>query len=536
MSTTVELYDTTLRDGAQAEGVSFTLVGKLRVAQRLDAFGVDYIEGGYAGSNPKDMEFFAQARQLNLRHARIVAFGSTRRAKRSADEDEGLAALLKAETPAVAIFGKSWRLHVHEVLRTSEEENLRMIADTIRRLKGAGREVIYDAEHFFDGWRDSPEYAARTLASAREAGADVLVLCDTNGGTMPHEIEAITAEVVRRFGGRIGIHAHNDSEMAVANSLAAVRAGAQHVQGTINGFGERCGNANLISLVPNLVVRLGCTCLRPDALRELKAVSEFVYEMADIRPYPRQPFVGDSAFAHKAGVHADAVRKCPRAYEHIDPALVGNERRILVSELSGASNVFLKAVEMGLAMDRDSPEVRTVLRELERLERSGYQFEAAEASFRLLVEKVLKRHRSFFSLDAFRVIVEKRRAGEPCISEATVKLHVDGQPVHTVGEGDGPVDALNQALRKALEPFYPVVRDVKLVDYSVRILDPQAATAAKTRVLIESSAGGRTWSTIGVSDNIIEASWEALVDGIEYKLFLDEQSRASSAPTDPPGP
>ncbi len=530
MSTTIEIYDTTLRDGAQAEGITFTLTGKLHVAQRLDAFGVDYIEGGYAGSNPKDMEFFREASRLGLRRARLVAFGSTRRARRRAEEDEGLNALLEAGTGTVAIFGKSWRLHVREVLRTSEEENLRMIADSVRRLKAAGREVIYDAEHFFDGWRDSSEYAARTLAAAREAGADVLVLCDTNGGTMPHEIEAMVAEVVRRFGGRIGIHAHNDSELAVANSIAAVRAGATHLQGTINGFGERCGNANLVSLIPNLVLRMGCTCLRPDALRELKAVSEFVYEMADIRPYSRQPFVGDSAFAHKAGVHADAVRKCPRAYEHVDPALVGNERRILVSELSGSSNVFLKAVEMGLAMDRDSPDVRAVLRELERLERSGYQFEAAEASFRLLIEKVLKRHRSFFSLEAFRVIVEKRRAGEPCISEATVKLRVDGQPVHTVGEGDGPVDALNQALRKALEPFYPAVSDVKLVDYSVRILDPQAATAAKTRVLIESSSGGRTWSTIGVSDNIIEASWEALVDGIEYKLFLDEQSRSGSSP------
>lgn len=524
MSPRVEIYDTTLRDGAQGEGVCFTPAGKLQVAQRLDAFGMDYIEGGFAGANEKDMDFFRSVRRLPLRQARIAAFGSTRRARHTAATDPGLAALVETGAPVATIFGKSWRLHVRDVLRASDEENLRMIADSVRFLKDRGLEVIFDAEHFFDGWRDDADYAARTLAAARKAGADALVLCDTNGGSLPAWVAAVTGEVVRRFGGRIGIHAHNDCELGVANSLAAVDAGATQVQGTLNGIGERCGNANLTSIIPCLILKMGRTCLRPDSLADLRALSRFLCEMADLRPDGRQPFVGDSAFAHKAGMHADAVRKNARAYEHIDPAWVGNERRVLVSELSGASSVLLKAVELGLNMSRETPEVRSILKELERLEKRGYQFEAADASFKLLVQKVLKQHRPFFQLEEFRVIVEKRRAGEPCISEATVKLKVGDQIVHTVGEGDGPVDALNQALRKALKPFYPSVQDVRLVDYSVRILDPKAATAAKTRVMIESAAGAQSWNTVGVSDNIIEASWEALVDGIEYKLFLDEQA------------
>ena len=529
MSRRIEIYDTTLRDGAQGEGVYFSGPGKLQVAQRLDALGVDCIEGGYAASNPRDMEFFREIRRIPLKHARIAAFGSTRRAKLGVGEDPGVQALLEAETPVATLFGKSWMLHVREILRTTDDENLRMIADTVRVLKEHGREVVYDAEHFFDGYKDNADYALRTLRTAREAGADVLVLCDTNGGSLPEEIAEITAAVVRADGGRIGIHAHNDGDLAVANSLAAVRAGAGHIQGTINGFGERCGNANLCSIVANLSLKLGLDCLQPGTLPDLRAVSDFVYEMADVRPSARAPFVGASAFAHKAGIHADAVRKNRRAYEHIEPGAVGNDRRILVSELSGASNVFLKAVELGIHMDRDAPEVRQILRELERLEKDGYQYEAADASFKLLIQKVLKRHRAFFHLEGFRVMVEKRQAGERCISEATVKLRVGDQTVHTVGEGDGPVDALNQALRKALEPFHPSVRDVKLTDYSVRILDPKEATAAKTRVLVESAAGSHTWNTIGVSDNIIEASWEALVDGIEYKLFLDEQAGRTPA-------
>jgi 2-isopropylmalate synthase len=530
MSRRIEIYDTTLRDGAQSPRVFFSEAGKLQIARRFDAFGMDYIEGGFPASNPKDAGFFQEAARMSWTTSRVVAFGSTRRARMSVGEDPGLRVLLETPVPAVAIFGKAWRLHVRDVLKTTDAENLRMVSDSVRALKAAGREVVFDAEHFFDGYRDNAAYAMAVLDAAREAGADVLVLCDTNGGSLPDAVAQITREVVQRFGGRIGIHAHNDGELAVANTLAAVQAGAVHVQGTINGFGERCGNANLCSIIPNLVLKMGLDCTAARSLKELRALSELVYELADIPPNPRLPFVGDDAFAHKAGMHADAVRKNPRAYEHILPESVGNQRRILVSELSGASNVLMKAIEMGLHLDRDSKEVRDILRELERLERQGYQFEAADASFKLLVQKVLRKHRAFFHLDGFRVIVEKRRAGEPCVSEATVKLRVNDELVHTVGEGDGPVDALNRALRKALIPFYPSIREVRLVDYSVRILDAKADTAAKTRVLIESAAGRDHWNTMGVSDNIIEASWDALVEGIEYKLLLDEQEGKTSSP------
>lgn len=532
MKRRIAIYDTTLRDGAQGEGISFSASGKIRVAKRLDEFGVDYIEGGFAGSNPKDQEFFHEIRKETLTHARICAFGSTRRAGTPAGEDAGLRALLDADTPVCTVFGKSWRLHVNEVLRTSEEENLRMIEDTVRYLKERGKEVIYDAEHFFDGYKDSPLYARATLEAARKGGADALVLCDTNGGSLPHEVYGITREMVEVFGDRVGIHTHNDSELAVANSLEAVRAGASHVQGTINGYGERTGNANLCSIVANLILKMGCDCLKEGALRQLRAVSLFVDEMANLRPNRKQPYVGDSAFAHKAGMHVDGIRKVARSFEHVPPESVGNERRILVSELSGASNVFLKAVEMGLSLTRESPEVKQILRELERLEKEGYEFEAAEASFRLLVQKVLKAHRPFFDLEGFRVIVEKRRRDEPCLSEATVKLSVKGQKELTVGEGHGPVDALNAALRAALTRFYPEIQQVVLTDYRVRILDPESATAAKTRVLIESTDGRETWGTVGVSENIIEASWEALVDSVEYKLFLEEK-KAGKSGSDP---
>ena len=523
MKKRIAIYDTTLRDGAQGEGINFSGAGKIRVALMLDELGLDYIEGGYAASNPRDMEFFHTIRKEKLTHAKIAAFGSTRRANLSVGEDAGTRALLDADTPVATIFGKSWRLHVSEVLRTTEEENRAMITDTVRLLKERGKEVVYDAEHFFDGHKDSPEHAVATLRAARDAGADLLVLCDTNGGSLPHEIHGITAEMVKRFGGCIGIHTHNDGDLGAANAIESVRAGAVHVQGTVNGYGERTGNANLCSIVPNLVLKMGCDCLREGTLRRLREVSLFVDEMADVRPNRRQPFVGDSAFSHKAGMHVDGVRKTARSFEHIDPAQVGNERRILISELSGASNVFLKAVEMGLAVTKQSPEVKEVLRDLERLEKEGYELKAAEASFRLLVQKVLKAHRPFFDLEGFRVIVEKRRRDEPCLSEATVKLTVNGETELTVGEGDGPVDALNAALRQALTRFYPGIADVVLTDYRVRILDPEEATAAKTRVLIESTDGAQTWGTVGVSGNIIEASWEALVDGVEYKLFLEEE-------------
>ena len=521
----IEIYDTTLRDGAQGEGISFSGAGKIKVAKRLDEFGVDYIEGGYAASNPKDMEFFHAIKKEKLKHAKIAAFGSTRRANISCSEDVGTKALLEADTPVCTIFGKSWRLHVHEVLRTTEDENRAMIADTVRHLKAHGKEVIYDAEHFFDGFKDSREHALSTLKAAFDAGAHRLVLCDTNGGSLPSFIAGVTKEIIAMFGDCVGIHAHNDAELGVANSLEAIAAGARHVQGTINGFGERIGNANLVSIIPNLALKMGFTVLQPDSLKHLRDVSLLVSELANQRPSMKQPFVGASAFAHKAGMHVDGVRKIASSFEHIDPASVGNERRILVSELSGTSNVFLKAVEMGLNLDKNAPEVKEILHELERMEKRGYEFEAAEGSFKLLIQKVLKRHKPFFKLEGFRVIVGKHKLDEASISEATLKLDINGEKTLTVGEGDGPVDALNAALRAALVKFYPAIKDVQLVDYNVRILDPETATAAKTRVLIESTDGHQTWGTVGVSSNLIEASWEALVDSVEYKLFLEEAKK-----------
>lgn len=521
----VFIYDTTLRDGAQAEGVTFSPVAKIHVAKMLDSFGVDYIEGGFAASNPKDMAFFKDIKKENLKHAKIAAFGSTRRANVKVEEDKGTAALLEADTPVCTIFGKSWLLHVTEVLKTTPEENLAMIEDTCRFLKENGKEVIYDAEHFFDGYKDSPEYALQSLEAAVKGGADCLVLCDTNGGMMPHAVYEVTDLVRSTFGVAVGIHTHNDSETAVANAMESVRAGAVHVQGVINGFGERCGNCNLVSIVANLNLKTEKTCLAdPSQLTNLKAVSKFVNEQANLRDNQRAAFVGDSAFAHKAGMHVDGVRKVSHSFEHVSPELVGNDRRILISELSGASNVMDKLVEMGLDnIDRKSPEVRDILQTMEKMEKGGYVYEAADASFKMLIKKVLKEHKSFFELDGFRVMVEKRGKNEPCISEATLKLNVDGKKAFTVGEGDGPVDALNMALRNALREFYPSIKDVHLADYRVSILDPEEATAAKTRVVIESSDGENSWGTVGVSENIIEASWEALVDGVEYKLFLNEE-------------
>ena len=521
----VFIYDTTLRDGAQAEGVTFSPVSKIHVAKALDAFGVDYIEGGYAASNPKDMAFFRDIKKEKLRHAKIAAFGSTRRAGVKIEEDRGTRALLEADTEVCTIFGKSWLLHVTEVLKTTPEENLAMIEDTCRFLKEHGKEVVYDAEHFFDGYLDSPEYALQTLEAAARGGADVLVLCDTNGGRLPHEVFEIAATVREKLGIAVGIHTHNDSELAVANALEAVRAGAVQVQGTINGFGERCGNCNLVSVVANLILKTGKTCLAdPERLSTLKELSKFVNEKAGLRDNPRAAFVGDSAFAHKAGMHVDGVRKVSRSFEHVPPESVGNQRRILISELSGASNVMEKLLEMGLDnIDRKSPEVRKILQALEKMEKEGYVYETADASFKMLIKKVLEEHRSFFELEGFRVIVEKRSKDDPCLSEATLKLRVDDKTAFTVGEGDGPVDALNMALRRALAEFYPSIQDVHLADYRVSILDPEEATAAKTRVVVESSDGNSSWATVGVSENIIEASWEALVDGVEYKLFLEEE-------------
>jgi len=523
----VFIYDTTLRDGAQAEGVTFSPVAKLHVAQMLDSFGVDYIEGGFAASNPKDMAFFREIKNVELKNAKIAAFGSTRRAGIAVEEDRGAQALIEADTEVCTIFGKSWLLHVEEVLKTTADENLAMIEDTCRFLKAHGKEVVYDAEHFFDGFKDEPEYALKTLQAAVKGGADVLVLCDTNGGCLSHEVFAITERVKESFSVPVGTHTHNDSETGVANAMEAVRAGAVHVQGTINGFGERCGNCNLVSVIANILKKTELTCLAdPQQLKNLKAVSQFVNEQANLRDNQRAAYVGDSAFAHKAGMHVDGVRKAAASFEHVPPDEVGNSRRILISELSGASNVMEKLFEMGLDnIDRKSPEIRNILSKMEQMEQEGYVYESADASFKMLIKKVLKEHKNFFDLEGFRVIVEKRSKDEPCTSEASIKLRVEDEAAFTVGEGDGPVDALNMALRRALSTFFPSIEDVHLADYRVNILDPDEATGARTRVQIESTDGSSNWGTVGVSENIIEASWEALVDGVEYKLFLDEEQK-----------
>ncbi len=519
----VQLYDTTLRDGMQAEGVSLATAGKLKLALKLDEFGVDYIEGGFAASNPKDMEFFAEIKKHHLKKSKIAAFGSTRRANTPIGEDKGTNQLIMADMPVATIFGKSWRLHVTSVLRTTENENLAMIKDTVRYFKVHGREVIYDAEHFFDGYKDSPEFAMRTIKAALDGGADAIVLCDTRGGCLPLEIFDITGAVKRVIPVTIGIHCHNDAEMAVANSIEAVRAGATQVQGTINGFGERCGNANLCAIIPNLKLKMGTEFNQCKDLKELTNISRFVDTLLNVVHDRRLAYVGASAFAHKAGMHVNAVEKTSESFEHIKPKEVGNERRILISELAGGSNILLKAVQMGVEMSRNSPQVKEVLHHLEQLEKKGYEFEGADASFKILIQKVLKKHRSFFDLLGFRVIVEKRGKGELPRSEAIVKLKVGDDVEHRVAEGDGPVNALDNALRLALAKFYPLVAKVTLTDYHVRIIDPKEATAAKTRVIIESTDGEDTWGTVGVSENIIEASWEALVDSVEFKLFKDEE-------------
>jgi len=522
MSTPVCLYDTTLRDGAQGKGISFSPAGKLRVAQALDGFGIDLIEGGYAASNPKDVAFFEDVKRLELTHARIAAFGSTRRANISPSEDAGCQALIAADTPVCTIFGKSWTLHVTDVLRTTPEENLAMIRETVDWLRQQGREVVYDAEHFFDGYKSDRDYALASLAAARDAGAEVLVLCDTNGGTLPHEVFAITREVGEELNVPLGIHAHNDGGCGVANSLESVRAGAVHVQGTINGYGERCGNADLIPVIANLQFKLKEGFSRELKMERLTELSRSIDEIANQRPNPKAAYVGDHAFSHKAGMHVDGVRKNAASFEHVPPESVGNGRHILISELSGTSNVLLKILDMGLEVEKTSPEVKEVLTELERLEKDGYEFEGADASFYMLVQKVLKNHRSFFDVSGYRIINEYRKGEDNHLAEASVKISVDGDVEYTVAEGDGPVNALDQALRKALSRFYPAIAQVRLTDFRVRILDPEHSTQAKTRVLIESTDGHRTWSTTGVSENLIDASWEALVESVEYKLFLDE--------------
>jgi 2-isopropylmalate synthase len=525
----IKIYDTTLRDGAQGEDVSFTVEDKLRIARKLDSLGVQYIEGGWPGSNPRDIQFFREARGLKLQQARLCAFGSTCRVDVEPEDDANIQALLEAETPVVTVVGKTWDLHVEDVLRTTPAKNLEIIEKSLSFLRTRDREVIYDAEHFFDGYKANPVYALETLAAAVRGGAQVVVLCDTNGGSLPSEIGRIVGEVKARLSVPLGIHCHNDSDLAVANSLVAVEAGVSQVQGTVNGYGERCGNANLVSIVPNLVLKMGRSCIPADRLKRLREVARFVDELANLQHNKHQPFVGDSAFAHKGGIHVAAVRRNPLSYEHIDPALVGNDQRILVSDLSGRGNVIAKARELGIPLDEGSPLAAEVLEKMKRLEAEGYAYEGAEASFEILLKKSMGRYRKFFDLVGFRVIDEKRTEGEEPIAEATIMVRVDGVVEHTAANGNGPVNALDAALRKALEKFYPAIRDVRLVDFKVRVLTGQTGTASRVRVLIESTDGEEIWGTVGVSENIIQASWESLVDSIEYKLLRDEGRAAAGA-------
>jgi 2-isopropylmalate synthase len=516
-ASSISLYDTTLRDGTQGEGISFSVQDKIRIADKLTAFGIHYIEGGWPGSNPKDIAFFEEAKGRDWGHAKICAFGSTCRPNVSPAKDPQVLLLLQAATPVVTIVGKSWRLHVEQILGASLEENLRMIRDTVDYLKQAGREVILDAEHFFDGYKEDPDEALAAIAAARDAGADMVVLCDTNGGSMVHEVSEITQKVVNELRLPVGIHTHNDCELGVANALAALRAGASQVQGTINGYGERTGNCNLTSVIPNLQLKLGVEVV-PDLTR-LHELSLFVDELANCQHNIRAAFVGATAFAHKGGLHANAVEKLARSYEHIVPGSVGNRQQILVSELSGQSNVIAKARQLGFQLDKRSPQVGAILKELKRLEHEGYEFEAAEASFELLVRRVLSAPEPFWELLEYHCtyIRSVRNQYETC--EATVKLRVRDQDIYMVAEGDGPVNALDGALRKALIPTYADIHSIRLTDYKVRIIGASSGTAARTRVLIDSSDHKETWSTVGVSDNIIEASWLALVDSYEYRLL-----------------
>ncbi|MFH0926729.1 MAG: citramalate synthase [bacterium] len=524
MNDSVTIYDTTLRDGSQAEGISLSVDDKIMIAQKLDELGIHYIEGGWPGSNLKDATFFSRAKNIKFKTARLAAFGSTHRPKLKVGDDPNLRALIEANTPCITIFGKSWDLHVTDALKIPLEHNLEIINNSLKYLRSKVDTLFYDAEHFFDGYKANPDYAFKTLKAAEDAKADCLILCDTNGGTMPHEIEKIIEVVKKNISTPLGIHTHNDSEMAVANSIAAIRLGIRHVQGTINGYGERCGNANLCSIIPNVKLKLGLDCIPDEQIKLLRKVSRYVSEIANLKHWGHQPYVGDSAFAHKGGIHVSAVQKNNRTYEHIDPELVGNHQRILVSELSGQSNILQKAKEYNINLNRETPEVKKLLEELKQLEHQGFQFEGAEGSFELLMKRHLGLYTPYFDLVGFRVIIEKREHDQGSISEATIKVRVNNIIEHTAANGNGPVNALDNALRKALEEFYPTLKDVELIDYKVRILEEQGGTGAKTRVLIESTDHEKNWGTVGVSDNIIEASWQALVDGIEYKLLKDEEN------------
>ncbi len=516
----IVIYDTTLRDGSQGEGIAYSLQDKLRIAQKLDELGVAYIEGGWPGSNPKDASFFARMSKKKPANSIITAFGSTRRPNITADKDKNLQELVRSKAKVVTIFGKSWLLHVTDVLKTTPAENLKMIGDSVRFLKQNGIDVFYDAEHFFDAYKDNAAYALQTLAAAQDAGAEYLVLCDTNGGSLPSEIARVIREIKPKLRAKLGIHCHNDSGLAVASSIGAIEAGVEMVQGTINGYGERCGNADLIPIIANIKLKLKLDCITDDQLTLLTETSFFVSEISNMRHQPNQPYTGDSAFAHKAGVHINAVMKAARSYEHTDPSLVGNKRRVLVSELGGKSGIMLLAKGMKIDLSKDDPKTQKAHQILQQMELKGYHFEAAEASFELILKKALSGVKQYFTLDNFRVVVNKER-NRKISTEAIIKLKVNGNMEHTAADGDGPVNALDSALRKALKSYYPNLTTMKLTDYKVRVLDEKSGTAARVRVLVQSQDENDSWNTMGVSENIIEASWQALADSIEYKLLKD---------------
>jgi len=519
----VEIYDSTLRDGAQAEGICFSLEDKLMIAQKLDEIGIHYIEGGWPNpTSPKDMEFFKRIKELRLSGSKVTAFGSTRRASNRPENDPILINLLEADTEIITIFGKSWDLHVNEVLRISLDDNLRLIEDSVKFIVSEGRKAFFDAEHFFDGYKSDPDYAVKTILAAETGGADIIVLCDTNGGTITEEIGSISDYVREKIQVPFGIHCHNDAGLSNANTLTGVLHGAVHIQGTINGIGERCGNDNLCATIPNIAFKLGIECLPKEKIQDLMILSRFVSEIANESHNHRQPYVGESAFAHKGGLHIDGVLKNTRTFEHIDPEIVGNQRRFLLSDQSGAATVIAKLDKIYKDLDKAGPRVKAVLAELKKKENEGYQYEVAQGSFELLAARIIEDYKPPFTVGGFRVISDRRKVGT-MVNEATIKLIVDDAEEHTAGEGDGPVDALNNALRKALERFYPEVSSVYLEDYKVRVLDTSEGTEAKVRVLIESTDGVDVWGTVGVSENVIEASYIALVDSLAYKLVLGKR-------------
>ncbi|RLD04583.1 MAG: citramalate synthase [Chloroflexota bacterium] len=527
---TIEIYDTTLRDGTQAENFNLSVDDKIRITQKLDKLGVDFIEGGWPGSNPLAVEYFQKIQSVKLDHAKVSAFGSTRHFKNAPEDDPNLKALIDAKTPAITIFGKSWDIHVHDALRIELDDNLQIIEDSLAYLRKHVDILLYDAEHFFDGFKKNQDYALATLGRAIAGGAETLVLCDTNGGMLPHEIPPIIEKVKQYLKGlnsdvKLGIHSHNDSETAVANSLLAISLGVQQVQGTMNGYGERCGNANLTSIIPSLIFKMGLDCNVAPNINQLYETARYVDELANLPHNRYQPYVGESAFAHKGGIHVSAVQRNPLTYEHIEPEKVGNIRRILVSDQAGKSNIMHKAERYGLKLDDTDPLIASIVTELKELESQGYQYEAAEASFELLMRRAMGMQKKYFKLEGLRVMNNKYRMDMPPLTEATIRLFVGGDEVHTASMGDGPVNAIDKSLRKALIRFYPSLEEMELIDYKVRVLSGEHGTGAKVRVLIESRDKTSNWGTVGVSLNIIEASWQALVDSINYKLMKDEQTK-----------